>query len=925
MKHRAPKMPLACVLAFFLAASCSDDPSPVPHNEEDASDKMDAREDVPDPSPEPDVPEPVPGEAPIFRDGCLDPGTARARVWDVEGPAFRGHDARNIEGGWVLHNERAAFAISPIDDLETYWYYGGILVDAVALDGCRQAGEERFEELVVLLGHLNAGSPSDSTLRGFRGERGELISDGAEGGPAVVRVHGVDDRFWLVEMELVRQAFLAGRPRELSDPMGIEVFIDYILEPGASVLRAEIHVKNTTEAPVPVLTGTSLWFADTTEAFYGKSGGLSLAGFGLDAGLPWMAAHAADSSLAISLPDAAMAALSVSGVRSMVDATRVVGARPLAPAGEDGDERVDTILVAVGAGGANSATRHLEPLDPMLSGQSPILVKVTDPDGEAIEGATVHIERGVGQEGWDRFDRALTEADGSVEVALVHVPATGGRYRLAVELSGHPAPAPVAFTLPPPEEVAFEVSPGGTLTWAIADEGGRPMPAHIALWDEQGRQRDFDTGAEAGRGPLVPGAYAWQVWRGFEYAMVVGELEVPVGGSAHIEATLPRLVDTTGYLSTDTHLHASPSPDSDLSIPDRLRSAAAAGLEIPVSTDHEFVADWGAQLDAAGLRGWVRPVMGQEVTAPLPEHTNMYPVPRDDTHPRGGPVPWYALDPGELYAAIRARGAGVVQLNHPKQGCNYMCLIDWLTSEADHGLRDPTQLGFGPDQTLWSWDFDAVELFNGHTPAFLNPNRPGDTGLFDDWFNWHLAGHRITAMAVTDAHGAGPPGSPRTYLAASTDDPESFEDDMMIEAILGGRAIVSAGAFAHVQIEGAGPGQTASAEGQSVQVSVRIEAIPQVHVGWIKVYVNCREVASMRATDPGAVVKLDAVLEVPVTEDAAIVVAAFSDAPMPRGWKGYEGTQVPRVMTNPIFVDTEGNGAYDAPGPRACSYTTEAP
>lgn len=926
------------LLLVFLVPGCADPADPTDARDPDVAADVDlgpdtndrddaATQDAADGAGEdlgPDLPPPEPGEAPMFADGCPDPGRASARVWSQPGPAMIGPDARDVEGGWLLVNERAAFAVSPIDDDEAYWYYGGILVDAVAVDGCRQAGAERFEELVPLLGHLDPRTPSASVLRGFRGERGEVLSDGSDGGPAVVRVHGVDDLFWLVELELVALAFETGNPKSISSPLGIRVAVDYILDPGASQLRVEMHVTNLLAQRSGVITGAAIWFGDTTEAFYHGPGGLGLAGFHIDADLPWIAAHGRDASLAISIPGAATAALSVSGVRSMLDASKIVGSR-LGPAGDADETFTDTYLVAVGAGGANHATRHLAAFDARLDGSLPIDVRVTDPDGEAIEGAQIDIARKAG-DSWGVYDRDQTDATGTTRVELVHALATDDRYRLSVRVAGRASPAPVEFTYGTMDAVVFEVAHAGQLTWAIRDTGGEVLPARIALWNEGGRQFDFyaDSVAE-GAAPLPPGAYAWQVWRGYEYGIVTGDLTVTPEAPGRIEVTLERLVDTTGYLSMDSHLHAGPSPDSDVSVPDRLRTAAAAGLEIPVSTDHEFVADWSESLPETGLAPWVRPVIGQEVTATLPEHMNMYPVPKNTEHARGKPVRWYGLDPAGSYAAIRDRGAGVVQLNHPKQGCNYMCLIDWRADEARPGLEDPTLLGFSSEQSLWSWDFDAVELYNGFVSPFLDPNSPHDTGLFDDWYNWHLAGHRITAMAVTDAHGAGPPGSPRTLFLAPTDDPAQFEDEMMTDAITHGRAQTSAGAFARVSVGGATLGATAEGPDGEVVLDIEIQAIPEVHVGWVTVFVDCDEVAAVAATDPDGVVKLQAQVPLSLAGDAAIVVAAFSPRPMPRGFDNYNARRTPRVMTNPIYVDVDGNGTYDPPGPKTCTYSLAAP
>lgn len=922
-------------LSLVALIACSDDPKPSPQNgdpDTSVADTADTTPDVADTSPDlppdtpgdtgPDLPPPEPGEAPMFADGCVEPGTAVARQWEREGPAMIGPDARNVQGGWVLMNERAAFAVSPIEDDEAYWYYGGILVDAVAVERCHQAGQERFEELVPLLGRLDARRPSASILRGFRGERGEIIADGSDGGPAIVRVHGVDDLFWLVELELVALAFETGDPKPVSGPLGIEVAIDYILDPGASVLRIEMHVTNTTMEAAGLMTGASIWFGDTTEAFYHGPGGLNLAGFNVDSDLPWIAAHGSDASLAIAIPGAAMVALSVSGVRSMVDATQVVGTR-LGAAGSPTQTITDTYAVAVGAGGANHATRHLEPLDVRLPGRSPIHVRVIDQAGEPIAGAQIDIQRKSGPD-WGTFDRDQTVEDGEVDLEVVHALATDETYRLGVRVPGRVSPEPVEFKPGERDEVEFRMPEAGAVTWQIRDADGEPIPARVGLWGDRGHFQFYADG-EDGMGPVPPGTYEWQVWRGYEYGIVAGELTVTADVPGQIEATLQRLVDTTGWLSMDGHLHAAPSPDSDVSVPDRLRTAAAAGLELPVSTDHEHVSDWSESLPETGLAKWIRPVIGQEVTATLPEHMNMYPVPKNAEHPRGEPVPWYGLDPGEAYAAIRDRGAGVVQLNHPKQGCNYLCLIAWQASEARPGLEDPTLLGFTAEQSLWSWDFDAVELYNGFTPAFYDERDPHDSGLFDDWYNWHLAGHHIAGMAVTDSHGLNIPGSPRTYIATPTDDPAQFRDQMMTDAIHAGQVQASAGAFARVSIGEVIPGGVAAGPDGEVLLDIEIQAIPSVHVGWVTVFVDCDEVLAVATTDAEGVVKLRTQVPLELEGDAAIVVTAFSGRPMPRGFKNYNGRRTPRVTTGPLFVDVDGNGTYDPPGPKTCTYELAPP
>jgi hypothetical protein len=370
-------------------------------------------------------------------------------------------------------------------------------------------------------------------------------------------------------------------------------------------------------------------------------------------------------------------------------------------------------------------------------------------------------------------------------------------------------------------------------------------------------------------------------------------------------------------------MHASPSPDSQVSIPDRIRTAATEGLEVAVSTDHEFIGSWQSGIDETGLGDWVATVPGCELTATVPEHMNIYPVePRFDLDARGGYVRWYGLDIAEIYALARERGAEIIALNHP----GYLRRVDYdrLTGEAL--LADPTVLGLEPDAALWSWNFDVIEYMNGHENPFVDPASSKDTGYFDDWMSFLNLGHLITAVGTTDIHGYDIAGQPRTYFASSTDEPREFDRDEFVASILAGRCVVSDGAFARVEINGsAGLGDLVTDVDGFVDLAVHIEAIPEIDVTHFLVFVNCDEALKVGASDPTGVVKYDGTLVVPVAGDAHVVVAGFGANPFPRGLEQFDPAGVPRFTTNPIYVDADGNGVYDPQGGKTCTYDLAPP
>ncbi len=925
-------------LGCVLVAGCDDgsgaspegDAAPVPDAAPPDAAPPDAAtaDAAPDAAPDAQAPDAAvdfgvpPDAAPLFAEGCPRPGRAVAR--QIADPRVRmeGPSALGGEGDWLLMNDRAAFIVQAPENPKTWYYYGGIVVDAVALDGCRQPGPEKFDELGLAIGRAEVADFPASILRGFAGESVEVIADGRDGGEARLRVHGRDDYFWLVELELIRRVYLGGGRKDLSDPLGLDVFVDYVLEPDRPVLRIELHVRNATEEATTWQAGMAVFFGDgTTRRIYNRNA-LSLGGFDVRFGVPWLVAEGGDGAWALAYGGANAGALHLSGVDAVIDVNQFLAAPRLGP----GDEATSTFFFAVGPTDADSAVRHLRDVNPvpvpgMAYENVPIGGLVTEAgSGAPLAGALLELQTPGANETWMTVDAYRSGADGRFGGML---PAfRGARFRLMPSLDGRPSPEPIEIT-PEAGEVNVTFGAAGRLAWDIRDGGGDELPAKIELWRDGRRHlRIFATDGPDAH-DVAPGAYEVSVTRGFEYEAWRGPIEVRAGEEARLDITLRHVVDTEGWLSFDGHLHGGPSADSPVPVPDRIRTVVAEGLDVALSTDHEFVADWSPGVAETGLGEWVDTVIGQEVTASLPEHCNAWPLVPDPDDPRGDFPKWYGMDLDEFFGLMRERGAGIIQLNHPRQGCNYLCLIQYDRLTGLPGIIDGRGLGVeGDDPTLWSWNFDAVEYMNGYRSPFVDPDSPHDTGMFEDWTSFLNLGHRITATGVTDEHDWGPPGSPRTYFVGG----EAFDEDEMVESVRGGKVQVSAGAFAHVRANDmGGPGDTVSASEGAISLSIRVEAMPQIDVTHVVVFVNCDEALKIATTDPAGVVKLDDTFTVPVPQDAHVIVMAFGRGDMPLGMDGYDPRRIPRVTTNALYVDADADGEWTPPGGKTCTYSLDPP
>ena len=865
-------------------------------------------------------PEPTPvvtGDG-LFLNGCpiKDKSAARTLVDAEERPW--GDDAMAEPGDVLLVNERAAFVIQAPEGPRTYYPYGGTPIDAVAVDGCEQAGPETLGEAGFLVGQLDLTDFESSTLHLFHGATVEIVNDGSDGKAAVVDVHGTDDRFYLIELTLLRRIYEAGGRKELGDLYGLDITVRYTLEPGDAALKMDVLLDGD---PVGdgFLVGAVVFPSDLAETTSWSAGDLSLGGISVQTGSPWMSAGTATGSTAIAMPGAAMGYTEIAGVTALLDINQAVS--PLEVASGNAET---AFVLSVGPTDAASAAAGLEshvddPVPGHVATWQDVSGTVSDPSGAGVPG--VQIDLACPNDAGD--DEVLTTLYTDASGAFAGRVLTLGDCTLTPQQEGRDSGAAVAVPTSGGTGLALDIGALGGITVNATDEASAAMPVRIEL------QRDDGTVVVGFPTPLdpdvavPPGHWTAYLTRGYEYEPATVDVTVPDDGTTDVVATLARVIDTTSWAGMDSHVHAGPSPDSPV-LPDmRMRTAAASGLDVMISTDHEAIMDWSPALTATGLGDQLLYVLGSEVTASLPEHTNAWPFPVADG-PRGEPVQWQGLGFPGIYAAERERGATITQLNHARVNgeCGILCILDWDRMAEDPSTDDPAALGMTGDGPIWSWDFDSFELLNSERSPFLDPADPRRSGALNDWFAFYNLGHHPTGTGVTDEHDLGTPGTPRTYVRVPDDTIGVLTEQDMSDGVLAGRAQVSSGAFATVTVDGKGPGERVTAIDGLVSLSVKIEALEAIDVNRVEVIVNCDAGLTLDAIAPDSLVKLDTTVPVslPLGVDSYIVVLAMGENAMPRGITNYDAASVPRVIVNPVLVDGNGDGVWDGPGAKTCTW-----
>lgn len=443
--------------------------------------------------------------------------------------------------------------------------------------------------------------------------------------------------------------------------------------------------------------------------------------------------------------------------------------------------------------------------------------------------------------------------------------------------------------------------------------------------------------ADPRRVALAPGRYRLIATRGPEFDAAQLDVEVP-GPGAEVTVPafdLPHVVPMAGWWSGDFHVHAQASDDSGISNEERLRGYVAEFVDVMVTTDHDHLGHFETALDALGVRDRIRVVQGVEVTSSTPStaapwtigHHNAWPLSyRPTAHRRGAP-PSQGLSVGELYSLLRHDyGAQVVQQNHPlgdEPGVHDRNFWSHLGSVGE-GYEPDRPIDAAPNRALLvpasgdgtrAIDFDAVEVMNGESFSQYRKVR-------EAWYSLLAQGFRRTATGNSDTHGPDEEaGYPRNYVHAEGD----FELEAFNAAIREGRLFATTGPLiTRFRAGGGGLGESVTARDGRIQVEIAVAAAPWVPVDEVRLLANGEVVRSWtQLADPAEVVRLDTSAELSLARDAFLTVEAGAPLDVdPARWRaeraGLYGVLAPgfvsQAISNPIYVDADGDGEFRAPG-----------
>ena len=419
---------------------------------------------------------------------------------------------------------------------------------------------------------------------------------------------------------------------------------------------------------------------------------------------------------------------------------------------------------------------------------------------------------------------------------------------------------------------------------------------------------------------LAPGRYRVIAVRGPEYEAVETSLDIRAGRETPLALKpLARIRKTPGWIAADLHVHSGESFDSSLPQTQQIIAFAASGAEVLVATEHDRIFDPRPAIRATQLSDRLVSVTGVEVTsafegddAPYSTgHLNAFPMePVPGAYRGGAPTLEGRRLRDALFDMAKLDSDPFIQLNHPRPGPGDAHDDTYFSHLGIVGKPfDPTRLlARIPNRALIEkspihggrdLDYHGVELMNGESLIRYRRVRA-------DWFSLLLQGERIVGTSNSDSHRLGViVGLPRTYVQLDDDELGAFDEAAFMKSLRKGRAYGSTGPLLEVHLDDAGLGELHA--GSTGLLHVRVDAAPWVPIAEWRAFVN-GELVHRAPIEAGQEASL------PLAFDRDSFVTVEVEGPAEGLYREALPGFTPFAFSNPIFVDADQNGRFDAPG-----------
>ena len=417
---------------------------------------------------------------------------------------------------------------------------------------------------------------------------------------------------------------------------------------------------------------------------------------------------------------------------------------------------------------------------------------------------------------------------------------------------------------------------------------------------------------------LPVGTYMISASRGPQYTLDQRVVEVLKDSLQEVVFQIDKIIEGTNLISVDSHMHTLNS-DGSMTIAERIKSAVAEGIDVIVSTDHNYISDYPSVLKSLGLGEYIAAFIGQEVTpldfnqVDMPEFIR-FPLRLRESEPGNGAIDlqFYEDNTPIISESRRRDPKALIQVNHPRRrGYGYFTYYQLDPETAATALK-----GFDTS-------FDLLEVMNG---PFFSHDKSRNSEVIADWFHLLNRGYFFPITGSSDSHGIdkNEPGYARTYVYYKGEKGNKLNTSALIQAMKQGQSFVSTGPIIEFTVNNTSiPGSTITVEEGKLDVGIKIQSAPWVSVDEVRVIVNGERKFIFPIKAPREqILKFQDRISLNLEYDSYVAIEVLgSETLFPVVQRrlrkgGYKCGPLPYALTNPIFVDVDGNGKFDPPLPK---------
>ncbi len=540
-------------------------------------------------------------------------------------------------------------------------------------------------------------------------------------------------------------------------------------------------------------------------------------------------------------------------------------------------------------------------------------IQVFDTKNNAIAGAFVFAKSPKDE----LVSAAMTQSDGS---ALLFP--GKGEFKLGISKPGHDTIFQNVTIADQDGGSVAIMQPQTLVSIHITGPDGKYMPVKIEFRGTKGTKDPFLGPFKRAEGagnnwfntttsfdvPVPPGTYEIAFSRGPEFDVILKTVTVQRGNREKIDVMMKRAYSTPNWIVADMHNHTTGSGDTNAEIEGRMYNLAGSGIEFAPATEHNRISTFTEHIEQLGLQKFIASAAGVELSGrPGPgdiNHQNGWPV-KIQEDKRGNGAPKTDKDPYMQMKRLYDYDGGkfkLMQQNHPN--------IGWLYFDKDRdGVADD---GFGTASITHCLEINGTLV---EFPRILAGERSRSRLL--PWLQMLNLGYRIYGTANSDSHVVShATGSVFSYIYTANDNPEKIDEVELAHQVKNGHVVISNGPFMDIRMNGSLPGEEIKVKDGKVTVKVKVMTSNWCPVNTVQVVVNGRADQSLVFTNEKnpelfkeGVTAFEHEIPVSLKTDAHLIVLAYGKGETVGKVQGSKmRNAIPIVMSNPVFVDVDGNG-----------------